>query len=97
MVHSYRDFAAKYGRNLELGEDMMLGVGFYLADSEEEAIRRFRIQHDERFKWFAPFGFVRYSDDQGRPWGTPGLQPGFLTWKMGWLKRRGSAAHRRSS
>ena len=50
----------------------MLGVGFYLADSEEEAIRRFRIQHDERFKWFAPFGFVRYSDDQGRPWGTPG-------------------------
>ncbi|MFQ5933793.1 MAG: hypothetical protein ACE5KI_04050, partial [Dehalococcoidia bacterium] len=28
--------------------------------------------HDERYKWFAPFGFVRYTDEQGRPWGTPG-------------------------
>jgi alkanesulfonate monooxygenase SsuD/methylene tetrahydromethanopterin reductase-like flavin-dependent oxidoreductase (luciferase family) len=26
----------------------------------------------ERFKWFAPFGFVRYADEQGRTWGTPG-------------------------
>jgi len=27
---------------------------------------------DERYKWFAPFGFVRYADEQGRVWGTPG-------------------------
>ena len=28
--------------------------------------------HDERYKWFAPFGFVRYADEHGRTWGTPG-------------------------
>ena len=31
-----------------------------------------RPYHDERYKWFAPFGFVRYVDEEGRPWGTPG-------------------------
>ena len=46
--------------------------GFYLANDQEEAIRRLRPYHDERYKWFAPFGFVRYVDEQGRPWGTPG-------------------------
>ena len=72
LFHSYRDLSAKYGRNLQLGEDMALGVAFYLADTQEEAIRRVRPSHDERFKWFAPFGFVRYTDEEGRPWGTPG-------------------------
>jgi len=27
-----------------------------------EAIRKLEPAHDERFKWFAPFGFVRYAD-----------------------------------
>jgi hypothetical protein len=43
-----------------------------MADSREEAIRRVEPAHDERYKWFAPFGFVRYADAEGRPWGTPG-------------------------
>ena len=43
-----------------------------MAETKEEAIRRVEPAHDERYKWFAPFGFVRYADDQGRPWGTPG-------------------------
>jgi len=47
-------------------------VGLYLADTREEAIRRVEPYHDERYEWFAPFGFVRYADAQGRPWGTPG-------------------------
>ena len=72
MFHQYRDFSAKHGRDLQLGENMALGVGFYFADTQEEAIRRIRDSHDERFKWFAPFGFVRYTDEEGRPWGTPG-------------------------
>ena len=76
LFRSYRDLSAKYGRELQLGEDMALGVGFYLAGTQEEAIRLLRPQHDERFKWFAPFGFVRYTDDQGRAWGTPGAPTG---------------------
>ena len=56
----------------QLGEDMVWGAGIYLADSQEEAIRRLEPAHDERYKWFAPFGFVRYADEHGRTWGTPG-------------------------
>jgi hypothetical protein len=51
---------------------MALGIGFYIADTQEEAVNRVRPYHDERYKWFAPFGFVRYTDSEGRPWGTPG-------------------------
>src|SRR5262249_56386881 len=27
---------------------------------------------DEGYEWLGTFGFVRYTDEQGRPWGTPG-------------------------
>jgi hypothetical protein len=72
LFRQYRDLAASHGRHLELGQDLAWQGGFYLAGSQEEAMRRLRPYHDERYKWFAPFGFVRYTDAQGRPWGTPG-------------------------
>jgi alkanesulfonate monooxygenase SsuD/methylene tetrahydromethanopterin reductase-like flavin-dependent oxidoreductase (luciferase family) len=72
LINSYHEAAAKAGRNLQLGQDMALGIGFYIADTQQEAINRVRPYHDERYKWFAPFGFVRYTDSEGRPWGTPG-------------------------
>lgn len=72
LIRSYQEAASKAGRRLALGQDMALGFGFYIADTQEEAINRVRPYHDERYKWFAPFGFVRYTDAEGRPWGTPG-------------------------
>jgi alkanesulfonate monooxygenase SsuD/methylene tetrahydromethanopterin reductase-like flavin-dependent oxidoreductase (luciferase family) len=72
VARAYRDACARHGRPKQLGEDLCWGVGLYLADSQEEAIRRLEPAHDERYKWFAPFGFVRYADEQGRSWGTPG-------------------------
>lgn len=72
VFSQYREACAKYGRDLQPGEDLVLGFGFYLADSREEAMEKLRPYHDERYKWFAPFGFVRYADETGRPWGTPG-------------------------
>jgi alkanesulfonate monooxygenase SsuD/methylene tetrahydromethanopterin reductase-like flavin-dependent oxidoreductase (luciferase family) len=72
IMHRYQELNAKYGRDLELGEDICLGMGFCIADSQQKAIDKVRPYHDERYKWFAPFGFVRYTDEQGRPWGTPG-------------------------
>jgi alkanesulfonate monooxygenase SsuD/methylene tetrahydromethanopterin reductase-like flavin-dependent oxidoreductase (luciferase family) len=72
LFRSYHEMAQKAGRDLVLGQDMGLGVGFYIADSQQEAIERVRPYHDERYKWFAPFGFVRYTDSNGRMWGTPG-------------------------
>jgi len=72
MFAIYRDAAATVGRDLAPGEDLALGTGFYLAANQAEAIEKLRPYHDERYKWFAPFGFVRYADEEGRPWGTPG-------------------------
>jgi len=69
MLTAYRDACARYGRPKQLGEDVCWGVGVYLADDPEEGFRRLEPAHDERYKWFAPFGFVRYADAEGRPWG----------------------------
>ena len=63
---------ATAGRKLRWARTSAWGVGLYWRTAEEEAIRRVEPSHDERYKWFAPFGFVRYADEQGRPWGTPG-------------------------
>ena len=72
VVRAYHAACQKHGRQKKLGEDMIWGAGVYLADSKAEAMRRLEPAHDERFKWFAPFGFVRYADEQGRTWGSPG-------------------------
>ena len=72
IFRAYRDEAAKAGRNLQLGEDLCLGVAMSIAPTQEEAMEAVRPYHDEAYKWFAPFGFVRYTDEDGRPWGTPG-------------------------
>jgi len=72
MMQQYQEASAKYGRQLQLGEDMCLGMGFCIDDTQQKAIDHVRPYHDERYKWFATFGFVRYTDEQGRPWGTPG-------------------------
>jgi alkanesulfonate monooxygenase SsuD/methylene tetrahydromethanopterin reductase-like flavin-dependent oxidoreductase (luciferase family) len=72
VARAYQAACARHGRPKQLGEDLCWGVGLYLADTKEEAVRRLEPSHDERYKWFAPFGFVRYADEQGRTWGTPG-------------------------
>jgi alkanesulfonate monooxygenase SsuD/methylene tetrahydromethanopterin reductase-like flavin-dependent oxidoreductase (luciferase family) len=72
VIRAYHDACARYGRQKQLGQDMVWGAGLYLAKDQEEAIRKVEPAHDERYKWFAPFGFVRYADEHGRTWGTPG-------------------------
>ena len=72
VVRAYHAACLKHGRAKALGEDMIWGAGIYLADSREAALRELEPAHDERFKWFAPFGFVRYADAEGRVWGSPG-------------------------
>jgi len=72
VVRAYQAACARHGRRKKLGEDMIWGAGIYLADTQQEAIRRVEPAHDERYKWFAPFGFVRYADEHGRTWGMPG-------------------------
>ncbi|MGH7331599.1 MAG: LLM class flavin-dependent oxidoreductase [Candidatus Rokuibacteriota bacterium] len=80
VVRQYHAACLRHGHHKQLGEDVCWGAGIYLAPTEEEAIRRVEPAHDERYKWFAPFGFVRYADEEGRTWGTPGApaRPPFL-------------------
>src|SRR5256885_3725150 len=57
-LHAYREAAARAGRNLALGEDLCLGIFFYLAETREKAIREITPFYEEHVKMFAPLGFV---------------------------------------
>ena len=72
VIRAYHTACAKHGQNKQLGEDVIWGAGVCLGASQADAMRTIEPAHDERYKWFAPFGFVRYADEQGRTWGTPG-------------------------
>ena len=72
VVRAYHAACTRHGRPKQLGQDMIWGAGIYLANTQQEAIRGLEPSHDERYQWFAPFGFVRYADEEGRTWGTPG-------------------------
>ena len=58
LFQQYQGYAAEEGRELALGQNMALGFGYYIANTRQEAIDAVRPYHDERYKWFAPFGFV---------------------------------------
>ena len=57
-ITAYRDAAARAGKDLKLGENLMLGIFFHLADSREKAIQRMRPLYEEHAKMFAPLGFL---------------------------------------
>jgi alkanesulfonate monooxygenase SsuD/methylene tetrahydromethanopterin reductase-like flavin-dependent oxidoreductase (luciferase family) len=57
-IQAYRDAAARAGKNLKLGENLTVGIFFYIADSREKAIRELTPYFEEHVKMFAPLGFV---------------------------------------
>jgi alkanesulfonate monooxygenase SsuD/methylene tetrahydromethanopterin reductase-like flavin-dependent oxidoreductase (luciferase family) len=57
-IQAYQRVAATKGRNLKLGEDLALGLSFYLAPTKEQALREIRPLYEEHVKMFAPLGFV---------------------------------------
>src|SRR5262249_59207729 len=57
-IQGYREAAARAGQDLKLGENLCLGILFYLADSRERAIREMTPLYEEHVKMFAPLGFV---------------------------------------
>ena len=72
VMKNWQETCARYGRHLQLGQDMIWGAGMYIANSQAEAMQKLEPAHDERYKWFGPFGFVRYADEPGRMWGSHG-------------------------
>jgi alkanesulfonate monooxygenase SsuD/methylene tetrahydromethanopterin reductase-like flavin-dependent oxidoreductase (luciferase family) len=58
VVEAWREALARHGRQTEPGGDLIVGLSFYLADSEEQAIREATPFFEENLKMFAPLGFV---------------------------------------
>ena len=89
----YRDAAATYGRELQLGEDMCVGFSFFLDDSGEKAMLSAKKIFEEGLKFGAPLGLVRNLTDEqigglaGRDAvSVPGLPTiGKATQDRGWL------------
>jgi alkanesulfonate monooxygenase SsuD/methylene tetrahydromethanopterin reductase-like flavin-dependent oxidoreductase (luciferase family) len=57
-ITAYRDAAARAGIELKLGENLMIGIFFHLADSREKALRAITPLYEEHAKMFAPLGFL---------------------------------------
>ena len=73
-VVAWQEAQRRQGRDTQLGEDLIIGVTFHIADSEEEAIREARPYYEEWMKMFAPLGFVRgLSDSQIQALADPAL------------------------
>ncbi len=76
VVQKWREVQASHGNETELGGDLILGISFFIADSEEEAIRRAKPFYEENMKMFAPLGFVRgLTDDQMDALADPARAP----------------------
>jgi alkanesulfonate monooxygenase SsuD/methylene tetrahydromethanopterin reductase-like flavin-dependent oxidoreductase (luciferase family) len=57
-IQAYQRVANSMGHDLKLGENLTIGVSFYLAETREQAIREMRPYYEEHVKMFAPLGFV---------------------------------------
>jgi alkanesulfonate monooxygenase SsuD/methylene tetrahydromethanopterin reductase-like flavin-dependent oxidoreductase (luciferase family) len=57
-IQAYQDAAHRAGKNWKLGENLTIGVHFYVARTREQAIREIRPLYEEHVKMFAPLGFV---------------------------------------
>jgi alkanesulfonate monooxygenase SsuD/methylene tetrahydromethanopterin reductase-like flavin-dependent oxidoreductase (luciferase family) len=58
-ILAYREAAQRAGLDWQLGENLIIGVTFHLADTREQAIREATPFYEEHVKMFAPLGFVR--------------------------------------
>jgi alkanesulfonate monooxygenase SsuD/methylene tetrahydromethanopterin reductase-like flavin-dependent oxidoreductase (luciferase family) len=62
-VHQYQEANARHGRQLQLGENLALGLWAYVDDSHEGAERALQPLFEEHVKFAAPLGMLRYSDE----------------------------------
>jgi alkanesulfonate monooxygenase SsuD/methylene tetrahydromethanopterin reductase-like flavin-dependent oxidoreductase (luciferase family) len=62
-LQDYQAAARRYGRQLELGQDVILGFRMCLDETEARAIERARPYFEEHAKFMAPLGMLRYSEE----------------------------------
>jgi alkanesulfonate monooxygenase SsuD/methylene tetrahydromethanopterin reductase-like flavin-dependent oxidoreductase (luciferase family) len=62
----YQEAGRRYGRALQLGEDLILGFRMCIDDTVDRAIERARPSFEEHAKFMAPLGMLRYSEEHVR-------------------------------
>ena len=77
VISAYRDALVRHGReDAQLGEDLSIGFHFYLADTQEQAIKEAAKYYEENLKMFGPLRLVRsLSDEQIEVMGDPRRAP----------------------
>ncbi len=71
-VAAWREALARHGREGPLGADLIIGLSFHIADTEEQAIEEATPFFEENMKMFAPLGFVAgLTEDQVSAIGDP--------------------------
>jgi len=59
VMVNYQAALAKYGHETELGGDLSVGFQFYLADTQDEAIKAASAYYEENVKMFGPLRLHR--------------------------------------
>ena len=64
VVEAWRDALARGGRESELGEDLSIGFHYYIADTQEKAIKEAAKYFEENLKMFGQLRLVRSLTDK---------------------------------
>jgi len=76
VIQNWRDALDREGRQTELGGDLVVGMSFHIARTQNEAFEELRHYYEENLKILAPMGFVPgLSEKQLRAIGDPALAP----------------------
>jgi alkanesulfonate monooxygenase SsuD/methylene tetrahydromethanopterin reductase-like flavin-dependent oxidoreductase (luciferase family) len=75
-VVAWQEAQARHGRHSPLGADLVVGIMFHIAETEQQAIEEARPYFHEWMKMFAPLGFVPgLSDEQVSALADPNQAP----------------------
>jgi alkanesulfonate monooxygenase SsuD/methylene tetrahydromethanopterin reductase-like flavin-dependent oxidoreductase (luciferase family) len=71
-VRQYQEANASHGRQLQLGENLALGLWCYVDETHDRAKRALQPMFEEHVKFAAPLGMLRYRQEQMQEMGPTG-------------------------
>lgn len=72
-MHRYQEANARQGRDLQLGENLTLGLWCYIDSSYDKARKALQPLFEEHVKFAAPLGMLRYNERQMQATGPSGV------------------------